>query len=227
MNRGNVRRKGGRGGGRKRGARGRRGGTRLMVVGGRFAVPPRTRAKLCYSKTVAITNATFGYANVRFSPTNAYDVDPVLGSTAMPFFTEYNSMYRRYRTVSAVITVNFANLDLVAYTAYVTADNQDPGANTANYAPQMSNRMSRHCVLGLGTGDGNGRLRLRASTSDFGGVRNTLQDDNYSALAGNSPTNNWWFNVGVLSTGAIANGVHADINIDVIVDFYEIGTLPT
>jgi len=190
-------------------------------------VAPRTRAKMTFSKTVAITNATFSYANIRFCPTQAYDVDPIFGSTAMPFFAEYSIMYRRYRTVSAVITVGFANLDLVAYTAYIAATNQDPGANTATYAPLMSSRISRQCAIGLGTGAGVGRLRLQASTSDFGGVRNTLQDDAYSALAGNVPTNNWWFAVGVLSTGAIANGVHVDVRLDVVVDFYEVGTPAT
>jgi len=222
-------RRGGRGGSRrgrktKKGDRGRNPNLRALVVRGPFAVPGRIRVTLSYSKTVAVTNATFGYANVRFSPTNAYDIDPVLGSTAMPFFTEYMTMYRRYRVDSANIRVGMANLDLVAYTAYVTADNQDPGANTATPQPLMSNRTSKHGILGLGTGQGTCVIRNRASTAYFAGVRNTQQDDAYSALAGNSPTNNWWFAVGIFSTGAIANGVHCDIKLDVTVEFYEVAT---
>jgi len=210
-----------------RGQRGSNPKLRALGVGGPFAVPARIRAKLTFSKTVAITNTGFGYANIRFSPTNAYDVDPAFASTAMPFFTEYTTMYRRYRVDSSAISVKFANLDLIAHTAYVTADNQDPGANLATPQPLMSNRTSRHGVLGLGTGQGTCSIRNHASTSIFAGVANVGQDDAYSALSGNSPTNNWWWAVGVFSTGSIANGVHVDVRMDVTVEFYEVGTPST
>lgn len=197
---------------------------RVVVNPGRAFMPDRYRTMLTFQKTVAVTNAGLGYANVRFSPTNAYDVDPVLGSTACPGFLPLTTLYRRYRTDSAVCRVGFANLDLIALTAYITADNQDPGSNTATYQPLLSNRYSVNRVIGLGTGNSSGALTLRASTAQFGGVRNVGQDDSYSALSGNSPTNNWWFAVGVVSTGAIANGVHISFRCDLTIEFYELGT---
>jgi hypothetical protein len=64
----------------------------------RTGMPQEYRTTLKYHTYGTVTNAAGFVASVKFS-TNAYDVDPTLGSTAMPFFAELAAVYQRFRTL--------------------------------------------------------------------------------------------------------------------------------
>lgn len=81
----------------------------LRVTGIRSFAPPRVLVQLKFFKTGNISGPGTS-AGERLFPTNAYDVDPLFASTAMPGFSEWGLLYRSYRTLSSKISVEFSNM---------------------------------------------------------------------------------------------------------------------
>jgi hypothetical protein len=200
-----------------------------VVRVGRLPIPPRMTTTLTYSSIVNITNVLATAANVRYDPSFCYDVDPILGSTAMPFFSELAGLYRYYRCLSARIVVEAVNRETFPSVLYVTPVNFDPGANysavtAANY---LSNPLARSTPLSPITGNSRGTIRNYFRISDFSGSKWTGDVDLYSARAdgtGGSPVNTAWFTVGIRSDGGLygANGgVFCNITIHIEICFFE------
>lgn len=187
---------------------------------------PRLRANLRFHKWININSAGVQAANVRFSPTFAYDVDPTVASTSMPGFTEYGSMYRLYRVNKATLSCEFANTEAFTVTCYSCPVNQDPGANynSTNAQTYLSQRNSKSACVGPLTGNGIATIKDSQSTAEFGGARNLQVIDNYcgSTSGGVVPSNNWWWTVGILSLNNFITGVNANVVIDVEVEFFEL-----
>jgi len=201
--------------------------TLMKVPRGMFAAP-RTRVRLSVQTTKSVNNAGSTVANIRFTPTYAYDVDPSLGSVAVPGFTEYGTLYRFYRVNSSSILVNFGNNEAFPITAYICPINYDPTANY-NLATATSIRgqdVCRAVMLGPLTGVSTKRVSCGASTARFAGVRWTGQTDFYSGPTSGSsaPTNNWYFTVGVTSPQALVNGVTLDVVLHLEIEFFEVNT---
>jgi len=175
-----------------------------------------------------MNNAGSAFANIRFTPTYCYDVDPALGSVAVPGFTEYGTLYRFYRLVSARIVVNFGNNEAFPLTAYVCPINFDPGANAA-LAVATSVRGQNVCraaMLGSLTGIGTKIIRASTTTQTFGGVLWTGQIDTYCApvSGASAPANNWYYMVGVTSPQVLVNGVTLDVVLHLTIEFFELNT---
>jgi len=184
----------------------------------------RLRVTLCYLANAIIVNNTLTYANRRYEPTFAYDVDPTLGSTSMPGFAEYTAIYRLYRVRSSRIKVTFANLEAAPVVVCLCPVNTDPGANTSNYANYFSSTLARTKTLGPLTGNSAGNLSHAISTNVIAGVRDLQQLDNYVGnSAGTAPTNNWYWFVGAESfTSFTTAGVAAQIKVFVEIEFFEL-----
>jgi hypothetical protein len=198
-----------------------------------IVVPPhlgwaasRYNCTLRLHKSVLINNATGMAANVRFEPTYAYDVDPTVGSTAMPGFTELAGIYRLYRVQHATIRVSFSNIETFPVVAYICPVNTDPGANYSTTVAQqyLANLLSRRRSLGPTTGEGVCDLVDRQSTKYFAGANDPKIVDTYcgSTNGGTVPTNNWYWTVGVISSAAMVSGVYADVYVDINLDFFEV-----
>jgi len=171
----------------------------------------------------------FAFTNVRFTPTFAYDVDPTVGSTAMPGFTELSAMYRYYRVNAAKIKAKFSNLEAFPVEVYLCPVNVDPTANytLAQAQVYLSQRLSKSTVLGPLTGNGIGTLTDSQTTAAFGGASNLEVTDNYSALtSGVSPLNNWFWTVGLVGHANAVSGCDFRVEIDIDLEFYEV-TSPT
>jgi hypothetical protein len=191
-------------------------------------MPSRFRTRLAYEKFVIINNATFSFANVRFIPTGAYDIDPVVGSSAMPGFSELGSMYRFYRTTGFHVTASYSNLDTNAAICYLCPQNVDPGANESTSQSLLSNRRSIQKMIGPSTGNGVAQnLACSVSIEEYGGVKWTGQLDGYSAAVSSNPTNNIYIVPGVLTTNAMVNGVACSIKITIEIEFFELSTTGT
>jgi hypothetical protein len=187
--------------------------------------PRRLRCSLRYSVSGIINNAGIIYANHRYVPTYVYDVDPTLGNTAVPGLAEYGGIWRLYRVRSASITVSFSNKEIFPVTCYICPVNTDPGANTANYANYLSNRLSKQRAVGPLTGNGVCVLKDSQTTSAFAGVPDLQQLDTYcgSTNGGTAPTNNWWYLVGIYTDGTVMSaGVDINAHLDMDVEFFEL-----
>jgi hypothetical protein len=188
-------------------------------------MPDRFRTTLRFNASKAINNATFINANVRFEPTFAYDIDPVIGSTAAPGFTELATMYKNYRVNRWKLSVYGSSQEAFSCQFYVCPVNTDPGANTASYQNYLSSRDSRKTFLGPLTGNGIAKLTTGwISVASFGGSSTyTMQIDAYSGSGTTAPLNNIWCIVGILSGSAVlVNGVDVTLDIEFDIDFFEL-----
>jgi len=217
---------------KNRNRRGKKKSSNRGAIGVRFGnnrlpLPPRTTCDFTYNVAINLINIGATYANARYNPTFAYDVDPTLGSTAMPFFSELGKLYRYYRVVSSRITFHFSNKELFSGLVYICPVNFDPGINSASYQNYLSNPLSKHFVFGPYSGHGTGSMTHSASTADFAGSRWLGDADSYSARAdgtGGGPTNSWFWMVGTRTDGNVftaGSGVFSDITIHIRLTFFE------
>jgi len=198
---------------------------------GTFA-PPRMGVTLRFNKTsFFVAAAATSFSNIRFEPTFAYDVDPTIGSTAMPYFTEWGGIYRFYRVTAFKATLKVYNKDPTPKTIYLCPMNFDPGANTVNYQPILSNPLTVTDEVGSLTGNGKSRTLVIFSTiSQLGGAANPLVPDSYSAQTsgtGGAPANNAWVTFGSYGDANDVNGCSYTFAIDIDIDFFETTTPAT
>jgi len=191
---------------------------------------PRVNTNLRFNIVGTINNAGFLYANNRYRPTNAYDVDPSLGSTSMPGFAELAGIYRRYRVNAATVKISFSNNETFSVGIHLCPDNSDPGSNTSGFQKFLSNPDCQNLVVGPSTGNSVGRLSSTEYVSSFGGSSTREKiDDNYSGDTSgtNPPPNNIYWYVGIVSAVNLVSGVYFNIDCDVNLDFYELTTPAT
>lgn len=169
-----------------------------------------------------INNVGNNFANVRFTPTDAYDVDPTLGSTSMPGFSELGALYRKYRVVAFSATIRFSNNEAFALTLYAGPANADPGANTASYNNYIPNKAFRKFVLSAKGGRDAGVISHRVSVSNFGGAANLDIEDGYSSLTTGGPNNNVWYMIGMYSASNFVSGIWYNMDLDIEMEFYEL-----
>jgi len=210
---------------RSRPLRPRNGNSELTIVRSPHFFPARTRTVLRFNASAAINNAGFLNASIRYRPTNAFDIDPVLGSTAVPGFTELAGIYRQYRVNNFRARISCSSLETFPVQIWACPDNADPGVNTAAFQSFISNRDGRVFFLGPATGNGIRTWRMpRTSVGSFGGTApHTRITDAYSSLVSGGPTNNLFLAIGIVSGSAVlVNGVDVTVSFDIEIDFYEL-----
>jgi len=191
--------------------------------------PDRLRTRMRYHNYTQIVSGTSNSSSIRFEPTFAYDVDPLVGSTAMPGFTEYAGLYRKYRVNGFIATVVFANTETSPVLCYLSVLNSDPGTSVLPATAQniLSQPITKRVMVGPLTGNSASReLSLAATIANFAGSSNREIDDSYSAfVTGTAPSNNMWLIVGCIKqAGTLTAGVQCDIMIDVDIEFFEVQT---
>jgi len=186
---------------------------------GRLPLPERMLCRTKFQKQFALNNAGFSTATANFEPTYCYDVDPTIGSTAMPFFTEIMTLYRYYRTVAARCRVSFANKEGFPITGFVHPVNYLVTAPASGPIVEsfLSNALCSQGQLSTITGHDGIVLYNKGTTAGFAGSRWLGDEDLYSSTGTVSPANNWYFVVGVQSLVALISGV--TVNFEMEVDY--------
>jgi len=201
--------------GKKKKGKRRDNGSHAALMRGALPLPARLYVRTRFNTTIQLNNTGIAYASRRYVPTYCYDVDPTVGSTAMPFFTEVMTLYRYYRTIKSKITCHFGNADGTNTTIYICPVNFDPTANTANYQNYLSNPNSKSAILGLSTGSDTKTLTHSATTDGFAGSKWLGDQDFFSGTGTTSPANNWYWQVGLYNPVNLTNGVVINITIDI------------
>jgi len=186
-------------------------------------MPPRFETTLRFTKEVVIMNVASGWANARYAWTSCYDVDPILGSTSMPGFSELAAMYRYYRGSSSRIRVDFGNLDNLSGTVVICPVNFDPTANTTLYQNYLSSRSAHHRPIGALQGNGAVSLSHSTSIAAYGGTRIPALDS-YAAVVTAVPVNNIYWLVGAYMNNVMTNGVTINVYIDITLVFFELSS---
>jgi hypothetical protein len=176
-----------------------------------------------YSVSKTLNNAGVQVANFRYQPSFCYDVDPLLGSTAMPGFTEWAAIYRYYRLRSSRISVMFANNEAFNVLVYVCPLNYDPTANISPNVFLLSSMLCQKTIIGPLTGMNTHTITHAASTDVIGGVRDLGILDGYcAATTGGSPANNWYWAVGLNSFSNLVNGISLTVDMECEIEFFEL-----
>jgi len=199
----------------------------VMVVKSLNFMPDRLRTVLSYNGNGNLNNGGFTYANSRLIPTYAYDIDPVLGSTSMPGFTELATLYRSYRVNWFRQVCAFSNEESFPILVYMCPLNVDPGADTTLFQQLLSNKRCVKTLLGPLTGNGIATLDSgRVGVEEFGGVARTLSEDRTAANGTTAPLNNIYEATGTITNGTntLANGVFVTTDLYIELDFYELLT---
>jgi len=186
-------------------------------------VPDKMYSRLKYSGIQQITVAIGSAASaVRWRPTSVFDVDPLLGGTTIPGFTELAGLYGSYRTTRSGIKLEVAPQDAARVASVVVVPlNVDPGSGPSA-ATQASWTMNPYAIYQItGTaGSPNVIIRNNMSTEKIFGSKMVYFDDAFSSLVTTSPTNNWFWAVSII-TGFTVGGsnyittILLDLEIDV------------
>jgi hypothetical protein len=188
-------------------------------------VPEQLIVDLHYYTTYNITNVGVGYASIRFRPNNVFDVDPVLGSTATPGFSEMAALYTTYRVIGYQATVDFCNAEAFAVHAFcIPWSNLQtaPAANDATTPSLIMNQLQRSRVISAKGGQDRTVLKQNVNFSKLYS-KQVLTDDQYAAKVTTGPGFVLYHVVGALSSGSsvfTVAGVSTFIHYKIRVMFY-------
>jgi hypothetical protein len=118
---------------------------------------------------------------------SAFDPDPLLGSGAIPGFTEYATLYIAYRVVAFSWSITLVSDELFPVVTYVVPLNTDPGANSSTGLTLAANPMGQSRALSSIGGPPctfQGSLKL----ANFFGIRGYDTDDDYNAAINANPS---------------------------------------
>lgn len=138
-------------------------------------MPPEYDTNLQYHTQLVVTNIGAFLASTRYR-TDAYDVDPAVGSTAMPGFTEFAGFYARYRTLAMKYKFSVANQEAFPLTVIHGFSNSAiaSGSVSLTYA---GNPLMSTAILGPSTGQGRGIYQRKATVVQISGTAQALYDD--------------------------------------------------
>lgn len=163
---------------------------------------------------------------------DAYDVDPSLGSTAMPGFTEWATLYQRFRTLSVRYQFDIANnesFNVMVLTGFSAGVTVSTGSLSSTYA---GNPYWKTHLLGPLTGMNKVRLTDKKTATDVFGTKQVLFDDLYTGSTTSSTlatASNIFTYVGIIAGGAnvFANGVEVLSQVTLWVQLYRPNFLTT
>jgi len=180
------------------------------------------------STTIPATGQVF---NRRFRPTNAFDIDPLLGGTSMPGFAELSALYLSYRVTMSRIRVRFtAGTGSLPTEVTVVPLNLDlgstPAVSTVAGLPGQSYAKTK--LLGI-AGSPTIEISSEMSTEKTYGSQAVYFDDNFSSLVTGGPTNNWYWNISGLvpSAASSASVIYVQSVMDIGIEFFDKRELPT
>jgi hypothetical protein len=197
-----------------------------------FIMPDRLYTKLVFSGSGVLTIPALSFTvAARYRPSSAFDVDPLLGGTIMPGFTELTAIYGAYRVTSSRITVEFVNESTTAScTACVLPLNADPGASPSSATVQSwpGNPYSKYKILPLAGGPSLD-LTNEMSTEKIFGSKMVYFDDSFTAAVTTNPVNNWFWAIGLSTNPAAVANINVSnlLKIEIGLEFFDRKALTT
>jgi hypothetical protein len=190
-------------------------------------IPDRLYTRLRYTGlqnlTILTTSTTAG---IRYRPSAAFDIDPLLGSTATPGFAEFAAFYNGYRVTSSKIVVkavNQINGSGQGVLMVVVPLNVDPtgSPSVAVVNSWIEQPYSIKNMIGV-YGSPAVTLTETMSTEKIFGSKMVYFDDNFTSIVSSVPNNNWYWAIGAIcatmpTTSLIVN---LYVEIDIGIEFF-------
>jgi len=145
-------------------------------------------------------------------------------ATAVPYFTAYTGMYRKYRVRKFSVVARFANAETFAVIPFVCPINFLPTSSAANNAAYVANILARKSLCGGASGQNVKAVSVTKTIASMSGFANTNVEDAYVGLTDGSaaPSDNIYCVVATDNNGAAnVNGVLASVKVTFWIDFIE------
>jgi hypothetical protein len=185
-------------------------------------LPDRYFTRLRYWTNASTNLSATPIQGLRMTPTNAYDVNPALGSTSMAGFAELAALYGQYRVTCSRIKIQLVNPSTsIPIEAIIIPLNYDPGASpsTATVVAWKENPYSKSKMTPLVGGPAT-TLICDMSTEKINGSKMVYFDDSFAALVTTGPVNNWFWGIGFAAPAVIATLVYFDLTVDLGIEFF-------
>jgi len=192
-------------------------------------VPSEVFTYLTYPFAGSIKSAGLQYMSQRWRTNDAFDVDPVLGSTATPGFAEWAAFFSFYRVISYSVVMQVTNNENFPVGLYVLNSTDDPGVTGANWYAKAASALGRtYQMAPKGTTGAQKTIRVAHTITEVVGSSAPETADTFRALVTSTPDDQTWFGVGIDShsaTNTLSNGVFYNLSMRLHVKFYGRKTL--
>jgi len=145
-------------------------------------------------------------------------------ATAVPYFTAWTGMYRKYRVRKFAILARFQNSETFGIIPFVCPLNFLPTSTAANNAAYVKNILAKKKISGGIAGMNVTSLSVSHTVAQMSGFANSDVEDAYVGLTDGSaaPSDNIYAVVGTDNNGAASvAGVLASVKVTFWIDFIE------
>jgi len=183
-----------------------------------IGMPSEALTRLQWPSSFILTSVGAQKTSKRWKTNDAFDIDPVLGSTATPTFAEFSLFYGFYRVHRYHYRIEMVNTQAFPLTAYVLNVNNDPGVLGANFEAYSTADFGQRKILSQsGTVGARQIFTGSHSISSIVGTIAPETEDNYRALVTGSPLDLTWLGLGLDTHSATnlmtAGGVYCQLSI--------------
>jgi len=177
---------------------------------------------LSYSDSVQTrNNAGAMVMSWRYRLNSAYDPDPLLGTGAIPGFTEWAAMYDRYRILNFSYDVQFCNMETFPLQIVACPTLIDVGANYASAIDLPAFPFGTKSIISTTGGQDRTRLSGQLDLELFEGSPTYFTDTNYSSVINTNPVNTRFMNFGYISDAVLVHGVFVSVKLSFRTLFYQ------
>lgn len=178
--------------------------------------------------TIGTMNTIASTASSYRLTTNAFDIDPALGGTAMPGFTEYAAFYSRFRTLRATYKVEFMNreaFNVLCYAGFSNSAAAVVGHTTAGQA------LWKTGTMGPLTGSNKATLFDSRTIVEIAGTQQPLYDDVFTGsttatgITGSGLKHMYFVIESPNAVFTATGGADYKIIISLTIQFYTVNTL--
>jgi hypothetical protein len=186
----------------------------------KYVMPDKFRTRLQYWKAISFNNAlpTPQY----FIPSNAFDVDPALASTALPGFSEFASFYSHYRVLGAKITLEMSTTSTVApvMLTCIATNRIQTAVSITDFVHWRSNPHGFSRTLAP-TGGPMMTVSRYFSTEAVYGSKEVLYESEFASAVTTGPVNNWYVYVVNYQFPSTGSNTYVNITIEPDIEFFE------
>lgn len=163
--------------------------------------------------------------------TSAYDVNPLIGTTAMPGYLELSALYNQYRVHKISVYVQAVNMHTspIVFSIWPSFETNSHNSLTNTQIIEYGGSFKGfRLVVSPEGGMDKIRVRRAFALTDLVGNRSWLDDSNYTATVGSNPTTMWNVNFGIAATvGTLTTGggIQGVFGVTLDVEFFDRKTL--
>jgi hypothetical protein len=194
----------------------------------RIIMPAEFDVTLSYNVQTLVNNVGGLLASTRYG-TNAYDVDPSIGSTAMPGFAEFAGFYAKFRTIAIGYKFSCANKESFPVTIIHGFSNSVVASGSLNI-PYVGNPFWGTTIAGPLTGMCKATVFGKRSVCEITGTQQPLFDDLYTGSTTSSTLatgSTKWAYLGLVSDTLMVSGVIVNVHITLDIRFFYMNFLLT